>query len=349
MITKTKTKPPVEETVIAEAPAPQLPAVVVQQERKPRMPAQPRPATYPPKIAKAIVAITKAIGRIQKEGYNDFQKYRYTRWEDIAEKLSPLLAEHGLIIIQNEQTRHLIEENDKGSTLSIVYDFTLVNEDGDVWPSSDWTALARLRDQKGVTDDKAASKCHTQAEKNFVIKLFKIVSDEGYDDGDHHATAPKKDLRPVYQAFQDEMDAVAKEAIEHGEPSSFYDWANRNKDRLKTYPKDWQGIITDRYNDWKVRIAAALEQTVEDEPQQNEPEFADAARSAPGSAAAAAKETSPPAAAAAPSLEDMARAEAKRGPDALRAFFNKRNAQEKAQLRKIEADLVALYPQPEGR
>jgi hypothetical protein len=67
----------------------------------------------------------------------------------------------------------------------------------------------------------------------------------------------------------------------------------------------------------------------------------------PASVAAAAQETtSPPVAAAALSVEDMAREAALRGPDTLRAFFNSRNAKEKAQLRKIENELVSLYPAP---
>jgi hypothetical protein len=251
------------EQIASAAPAPQLPAV--RQERKPRTAAQPKPAPYPPKIAKSIIAITNEIGRIQKEGFNEFQKYRYTKWEDVAEKLSPLLAKHGLIIVQTENNRTLLEENDKGSVLSIIYHFTIVNEDGEVWPPVEWTAISRLRDQKGVTDDKAASKCHTQAEKGFVIKLFKIRSDEGYDDEDHHGALPKKDARALYQDFINEMDTVAKEAIEHGEPSAFLDWGRRNSDRKKTYAKDWQDHLTERFNDWRSRIDAALKGNEQEE------------------------------------------------------------------------------------
>jgi hypothetical protein len=66
------------------------------------------------------------------------------------------------------------------------------------------------------------------------------------------------------------------------------------------------------------------------------------------SAAAAVKDTSPPAAAAAPlSLEDMAREAARRGRDHLVKFFNTCDSKQKAKLRKIEADLVQLYPPEE--
>jgi hypothetical protein len=243
---------------------------VVRQERKPRAPAQPRAPQFPPRIAKAIIAITEEIGVIQKEGYNEFQKYRYTRWEDISERLSPLLARHKLVIVQTEINRTLLEQSDKGSVLSIIYNFTIVNEDGEYWPPVEWTGIARLRDQKGITDDKAPLKCQTQAEKSFCIKLFKIRSDEGYQSEDNHAALPKKDARPMYQEFINEMDAAAKEALEHGEPSSFRDWGFRNKDRKKTYPKDWQDQLTARFNDWVERIDAALAQMQEEDYEQEE-------------------------------------------------------------------------------
>ena len=64
------------------------------------------------------------------------------------------------------------------------------------------------------------------------------------------------------------------------------------------------------------------------------------------SASAAAAPTPSPLepAAATISLEDMAREAAMRGRDQLVKFFNSRNSKEKQQLRKIERDLVELYP-----
>ena len=120
----------------AEPTTPQVPAVV-KQERRPRAPAQPRAPAFPSRIAKAIIGITEEIGVVQKEGYNEFQKYKYTRWEDISERLSPLLAKYKLVIVQTEINRTLLEQNDKGSVLSIVYNFTIVNEDGEFWPPAD--------------------------------------------------------------------------------------------------------------------------------------------------------------------------------------------------------------------
>jgi hypothetical protein len=219
------------------APEPQLPAL--QQDRPPHVPQQKEVKQFPARIAKSIIAITREIGQIQKEGRNEFQKYKYTRWEDINEKLSPLMAEHGIIIVQSEQSRSLLEENDKGSVLAIVYHFTIINEHGDSWPEVEWTAIARLRDQKGVTDDKAAAKCHTQAEKQFCIKQFKIRTDD-YEDGDAHPTLPKKAARDIYTKLQAEIDG-AQSLVELGS------WGKDNSERIQTLPRDWQEILRERF------------------------------------------------------------------------------------------------------
>lgn len=223
------------------APTPQLPAV--RQERRPRLPAQAKPMQYPATIAKAIIAITRQMEAVSKDGEHEFHKYRYPKWEDINEKLAPLLAEHGLLMMQSEQSRSLLEQNDKGSVLAIVYHFTLVHESGDMAPPVEWTAIQRLRDQKGVTDDKAAAKCHTQAEKFFCLKQFKIrVADDNPDNQRH--TLPKKDARDVYEKLQADIDgatAVVELATWGRDPE--------NLKRKRTLPPDWQDIITTRYNE----------------------------------------------------------------------------------------------------
>jgi hypothetical protein len=63
-----------------------------------------------------------------------------------------------------------------------------------------------------------------------------------------------------------------------------------------------------------------------------------------GSVAGAAVPSAAQSAAPALSIEDMAREAARRGPDVLREFFNKRSSDDKKRLRKIEGELVKLYP-----
>lgn len=234
---------PITEQIATDLPPNNLPAVAdpAKQERKPRLPRVVAPQLYSGKVAKSVIAITREIGKIQKEGFNKFQQYKYTKWEDINEKLSPLLVEHGLVIVQNEVDRNILEKSAQGSVLAIIYHFTLVNEDGEAWPPVEWTAIARLTDGKGVADDKAASKCHTQAEKGFCVKQFKIRTDD-YIDGDAHETLPKKDARAVYTKLQAEIDAC-EGAVDLGS------WGADNAERVKALPADWQSILRNRYGE----------------------------------------------------------------------------------------------------
>jgi ERF superfamily len=228
---------------VQEAPAPQLPATIKQDAapRLPRAPKAAKPAQYSSRIAAALLRVGKAIGQVQKAGENDFHHYFYARWEDINEILSPLLFENDLLIVQNEISRSLLEKDANGSVLAIVYHFTFVNSEGESWPPVEWTAIARLTDKKGTTDDKAASKCHTQAEKFFSLKAFKIrTKDLGAEDAT--PTLPKKDARDVYTKLQAEIDAAATDI-------ELVAWGKENIARKKTLPPDWQDILTERYNE----------------------------------------------------------------------------------------------------
>jgi hypothetical protein len=213
--TQTKTET---ESFAGPAPAAQLPATVAEARQsigeieRHIARTEGHPKVYPPKIAKAILAVTAEIGQVEKTGKNEFQKYKYASWQEVNNHLSPLLAKHGLIIIQSEKSRSLLEQNEQGSILAIVYECTIVNEDGDAWPPIEWTAIARLRDGKGVSDDKAAPKCATQGEKYFCMKLFKIrTAEEGELDSDADDGTGKAKGRPP--KAMGEADGVSAEPI----------------------------------------------------------------------------------------------------------------------------------------
>lgn len=132
---------------------------------------RPAPKLYPPKIAKAILAVTRAAGPVAKAGKNTFHKYAYAKWEDILDEIATLIADNGLIIQQSEIGHGGVNSR----MIEITYEFTIINEDGDVWPDRPtMTQICKIEDGKGTLDDKASSKCFTTAQKYMHMSLFKI-------------------------------------------------------------------------------------------------------------------------------------------------------------------------------
>lgn len=140
---------------------------------------------YPRTIAKAITAIRREINPVAKDGKVEFGqvKYRYPKSDDVLDEVLPLLAHHGLNIVQSEVKQVLFETE---RMLAITYQFTVFNEDAEVWPERpERTGLAWVRSSRGEIDDKASNKASTQAEKWFYIKFFGIrTSDAAQLDND---------------------------------------------------------------------------------------------------------------------------------------------------------------------
>ena len=181
----------VPETPSGSAPTPRPEAIEVQQ----------RVRTYPAAMVRALLNVQRKIKPVGKLGHNDFQNYDYQKWEDVLVHLGPLLAEEGLFI-QQSQIGSSVTRND--DLIQITFEFEIIFEEtGEVWPKGiAWQGIARLRDQKGIYDDKAATKCATQAHKYFCLHTFKIrTRDMVASDSDGNATrAPKIPSAPAQAA-----------------------------------------------------------------------------------------------------------------------------------------------------
>jgi hypothetical protein len=229
--------------------------------------------SYPPKLAKTLMAITREFGPIKKGsakdatigGWNDFHKYGYQRWDDVLQRESELFAKHGIILQQSEVARSLLDK-----LISISYEFTIINEDGDVWPDRPvWTAIGRLQDHKGIFDDKAANKCHSAAHKYFLLHTFKIKTQEsveddadsdGRDKGEPAAAKPKPP-RPgsaeakvlnepkMIDSKGHKPDSWAKAfvyAIERAEAADVENWVELNQpviERIKSYDGPYGEVV----------------------------------------------------------------------------------------------------------
>lgn len=157
----------------------------------------PMPALLSPEAAipAAIARIMAGVGTVEKRGTNSFHNYKFATAADILHALQPLMAEHGLVVMQTELSMEFLRE---GTVLAITYGFDLVHVSGAVWHEP--TRMTGLTScvNKGNFDDKAANKCHTAAEKYFLISLFKIPTGDYADgDADGDTATPRSPPPPV--------------------------------------------------------------------------------------------------------------------------------------------------------
>src|SRR5215831_10765675 len=189
------------------APAPSPPAVVEQRAAVapvindyPHQQLVPAAPVEPPKVgnlAKALAAVMREIGTIEKGGYNAFHNYKYVRMEDLLVKVTPLLGKYGVVIFQNEIDVKMVE----GNRIAVVYHFYVAHESGEIWGPMRFTGMAMARDRKGNFDDKAVNKCHTAARKYTILSLVQAPAGDDIDDADagegarQQSSPPQQDQR----------------------------------------------------------------------------------------------------------------------------------------------------------
>jgi ERF superfamily len=189
-----------DETAATEPSAPALPAVG---DRHARATAERKPRKQSTEsivnIATAISGITSECGVIAKQGYNKFHNYKFAQMQDVLQKLTPLIAKHGLIIVQTETGRNMLDD---GRAVAVEYEFTLAHTSGEMWPDRPrQTGLCRARDSKGGFDDKCFNKAHTAARKYFLLALFQIATgDEDDADTEQSYTASPPPRPPARHA-----------------------------------------------------------------------------------------------------------------------------------------------------
>lgn len=164
-------------------------------------------AQLPPKIAGAVCGVMGKVNGIAKKGENKFHNYKFTEMTELLAALQPVLHEEGLIVVQSEIGRSVLDQK----ALLVTYAFGLAHSSGETWPAHVvQTGMAALTNSKGGIDDKAYNKCHTAARKYFLLALFQIPTlpegDKRLSDGDadadedkprENASEPRNQTRPL--------------------------------------------------------------------------------------------------------------------------------------------------------
>jgi ERF superfamily len=141
-------------------------------------------------LAKAIANVMKQVGTIEKRGVNEFYKYPYMRMEDLLHKLTPLMGENGLAVLQNEIKVEVVEKD----RVAVTYEFSIIHESGEIWSEKPrFTGMSNARNRNGSFDDKSVNKAHTAARKYFLLSLFQVPAGD-FDDADDGT--PQQQVRP---------------------------------------------------------------------------------------------------------------------------------------------------------
>ena len=145
---------------------------VEQQRRKNRKELPPMASVYT-----KIAEVMDKVERIQKNGWNDFHKYKFATESDITDSVRPMLAQAGLAFFSN-----VLEQERTGDTTKVKMAFTLA--DIDTAEKLEFTFWGEGQD-KG---DKGLYKAYTGATKYFLKSIFLIAT--GDDPEYEKAPAP---------------------------------------------------------------------------------------------------------------------------------------------------------------
>ncbi len=138
----------------------------------------------PPKVAAAVNAVMAEVPKLEKTEKNTHGNYNFTSIDDFLEALRPLCAEHGLIIIQDEESFELKQsQNAQGKVatwLVMKFRFTLAHSSGETWACRP----ARTIMVNAAMGAQAFGAAQSYALKQFMRALFQIATGEADVDSD---------------------------------------------------------------------------------------------------------------------------------------------------------------------
>jgi len=135
-------------------------------------------------IAKKLLAVSKAVGHIEKNGLNSHFKFKYQAWDDVVPAVRNACAEVGLALLPSCD---LIEKN--GNHVSVRISVKLIDsETGEMLEST------TVGEAQG-NDDKGFQKAYTSGYKYLLLKTFMIPM-AGDEDPDGHGPAQASPAEP---------------------------------------------------------------------------------------------------------------------------------------------------------
>lgn len=147
-----------------------------------------------------LAKISGELGAIPKDAKHQ-QNYMYQSADNVMAHLNPLLSAHNIVIIPMATKTRLETPADGISRYVIDYEFVICDGDtGETFVAA-WQGDIPTGYAGNKVDDKAMGKAHTYALKYWLLKLFKVTSQDDVDlDGNNHTYSnqpPAKTSKPV--------------------------------------------------------------------------------------------------------------------------------------------------------
>ena len=121
-------------------------------------------------LAKAMAKVMGELGRVPKNGWNAYSKYKYTTESDVLDAIRPLLAKHGVCVFFNCTE---IEYLDNCIT-RVKVEIELVHGESGEAKTSVSFGESRDADRSGKRQDKGMYQAMTGAMKYWAFKTFLI-------------------------------------------------------------------------------------------------------------------------------------------------------------------------------
>lgn len=163
-------------------------------------------------LSKKMLKIMAEVGYVQKEGFNDFQKYRYAKESDIAAKVRESLIKHNVFAFSSVSKIGALEyTTKKGDTqflVSVIVSVTFVDAD------SGESYTAQFPGDGADTGDKGIYKAITGAEKYALMKTFLIETGDDPEKDEPEQRAIKTGVIKPTDGAGDSLTAVQKEKVD---------------------------------------------------------------------------------------------------------------------------------------
>lgn len=125
---------------------------------------------------------------VTKNGYNSFQKYKYSTESDILEVIKDKLVKHNLVITNSVENLQQV-----GDITNVSMKFTLVDIDSGEYASFTYWGSGQDKGDKGLY------KAYTGAMKYFLSKTFLISTDDDPENDSKDVKPPVKTTTTISQ------------------------------------------------------------------------------------------------------------------------------------------------------